>query len=501
MNNSIYKGWDKPIPYNTYSKPLFNINIFPKWLKEYVNEVAIETQTPIDAAAFASLAVLSTLLGGTYEVNVNNGGWREPLCLFLVLCLEPGNRKSNVFSMLTNRLTNLEKKERKKLLPKIREQEVEIKALKNRIEELQKRYGKTDESSKQNEILSEIKNLERDLVDKEKNMTIEPCFFSSDITVEKLAEEMNKHSGSFAILSSEGAEFFEMAAGRYSGKSNIDLYLKGHSAETIKIDRKNSESIFIEEARLSIGLFVQKSVLQNVPSNFNTRGLMQRFLISFPLSLLGNRDAKAMIVSERVKQQYEMNLDRLFEEIIKSRGERIQLKLSTEAREYLYDVQTEVELLLGDHDSSEEYKGWLGKLVGQIIRIAGLLHVSECIENNSSVSKEISLNTLKQADLLRNYFIKHAEYFFNVELDISKDNENMDYILRKIIKIDKDLQGKIDQNALWQEVKKKIKPAKVLNEYLVILEQKNYIKVLSDGRKKIILLNPYYQKSSPNSPI
>lgn len=47
--------------------------------------------------------------------------------------------------------------------------------------------------------------------------------------------------------------------------------------------------MFLDGGMLTIGLFVQPEVVRDVPPTFKERGLMQRFLYSFPLSLVGHR--------------------------------------------------------------------------------------------------------------------------------------------------------------------------------------------------------------------
>ena len=66
--------------------------------------------------------------------------------------------------------------------------------------------------------------------------------FVDDITCQKLTSVMVENEGRMSILSAEGG-IFDIMDGRYnSNKPDIDIFLKGFSGDTIKIDRISRES-------------------------------------------------------------------------------------------------------------------------------------------------------------------------------------------------------------------------------------------------------------------
>ena len=90
-------GWDQPIPLTRMARPpAFPVQALPEWLAEFVQAEATATQTPPDLAGMLVLTALAAAAGGLAEVQVRPG-WREPLNLFTVTALPPGNRKSDVF--------------------------------------------------------------------------------------------------------------------------------------------------------------------------------------------------------------------------------------------------------------------------------------------------------------------------------------------------------------------------------------------------------------------
>jgi replicative DNA helicase len=115
------RGWAPPIPFGvTADVPPFPVEVLPGWLGEYVAGVATATQTPPDLAGMLALAVLATVAAGAVEVQPRPG-WREPLCLFVVVGMDAGTRKSSVFSALTQPVAEFERQQATAALPAITE--------------------------------------------------------------------------------------------------------------------------------------------------------------------------------------------------------------------------------------------------------------------------------------------------------------------------------------------------------------------------------------------
>src|SRR5262245_3512343 len=88
--------WDRPIPLGAdLAVPAFPVAQLPGWLAEWVAAVAEETQTPPDMAAVLAMAVIGAGVARKVRVEVRPG-WQEPLNIFGVVALPPGDRKSNV---------------------------------------------------------------------------------------------------------------------------------------------------------------------------------------------------------------------------------------------------------------------------------------------------------------------------------------------------------------------------------------------------------------------
>src|SRR5207245_6795446 len=87
--------WDPPIPFTAFDLPSFPVGALPPVLAEFVKGEAVATQTPADLAALLVLAACATALSKRAIVHINDG-YREPLNLYCVGVLPPGERKSAV---------------------------------------------------------------------------------------------------------------------------------------------------------------------------------------------------------------------------------------------------------------------------------------------------------------------------------------------------------------------------------------------------------------------
>lgn len=142
-----------------------------------------------------------------------------------------------------------------------------------------------------------------------------PRFIVEDVTPEKLVDLMSENSEKIGLLSAEGGGVFNIMAGRYSsdGKANIEIFLKGFSGDYCAVDRIGREGKVLNEPALTIGLFLQPYVVKDLPVSFQERGLMPRFLYSFPQSFVGYRKVRTQPIQQAVKKLYLLNMRSYYE--------------------------------------------------------------------------------------------------------------------------------------------------------------------------------------------
>ncbi|MGG3162153.1 YfjI family protein [Geobacillus stearothermophilus] len=488
--------WETPVPFSTYDLPKFDSQVFSPTIKDMVESVAKFTQTPVDLPAIIAFGVLSTVLSKKFFVEPKKG-WKEPLNTYTTVLMESSNRKSAAYNAMTEPIYLYEKDLISEMKPKIKKRLAERGAIKKRIEKLQNDYAKTSDPAIREEIKEVVEELEA------LPELYEPTLLLDNSTEEKIATRLQENNEKIAIMSSEG-DLFERMKIKGSDQEKLDIYLKGYSGDHLRVDRVTRNTERLEEPLITICISAQPTVIQNMPRKLNDRGLIPRFLFSIPNDFVGYRDVlNAFPIPERTRNKYISLIKKMLNF---STNQPIALHLEHEAEKLLSTFQMEVEVNFREggilHD---QLKAWGGKLVGQLIRIAGLLHVTKyaetanCIEDIPTV---IDKETLTKAIQLKDYFIAHAEKAFG----IMKQNEllvDAQFILGKLLAEQKLV---ISKQALWQKTKKRFEVAEQLNNTLNMLESRFYIQRVfggKSGRKEMIYVNPLLFESmnaDPNTP-
>ncbi|WP_413363450.1 YfjI family protein [Lysinibacillus sp. 3P01SB] len=501
MQNQI-KGilmeWEEPIKLDETRVPIFDVSIFPDWIRKFIKAVQEDTQTPIDAPVMAALAALSTCIAGNFEVEAKPG-WNETLNTYTMMALDPASRKSTVFNHFIKPIVIYEFSLKEKYNKAILNEKIEREAILEKINKLVEKRKKMNDDIKIKEATEEIKELS-EIVDEEINPTIKiPRIITSDATQEKLAVLMHDNEERMALLTAEGGEVIQIMSGRYSGKINIDIYLKSFLPDNITIDRLSRPNITMSKPMLTIGLFVQPSVIKNLPQEFANRGLTQRFLFSVPNSNLGTRRSRTKTIDELVAENYKKNITKLLDmrfrkNVLEEGSKKLVyptiLRYEDKASEFIHTIHDETESLLKNRELSSEFIGWLGKMNGQIIRISGLLHVAEYVElDKAEIPKEISYETLYKAYSIRNYLISHTERALGI-IDEDQNVEDLKYVVKKLISYKNEGEEIIPYQSLWQSTKSKFKKAEVLKDIVYYLESLHYLKLEQNGKKLMIIINP-----------
>lgn len=257
-----------------------------------------------------------------------------------------------------------------------------------------------------------------------------PRLIGDDITPEALARLMANNGGRLAILSADGG-VFDIFGGRYSDSGpNIEVLLKAHDGDNVRVDRIGRAHEKIEEPALTIGLTVQPSVIEGLAGKkqFRDRGLVGRILFSLPLSKVGRRDSDPAPLPETVEAEYADRVMKLGMDA-SERDEALRLDLSPEAYAVLIDLMDELEPELGPGGDFEFMADWVNKLLGRMVRVAGLLHVAEngvCEDRTT-----IDASTVRSAVAIARYFLQHAVAAFDL-MAMDETMADADRILRWI---------------------------------------------------------------------
>ncbi|MDF2865892.1 MAG: hypothetical protein K0R72_710 [Clostridia bacterium] len=397
--------------FHTTILPEFPINSLPETIRKFVDEVATSTQTSHDMGATCVLAVLSICLQKKFQVNVTSD-WVEPLNLFLTFIAPPGERKSGVIKYFIMPVIKFELNENEKLKPKLEQNKIEKSILEKEKIVLEDKFskGKETDHGKISDLSDKISQFNE----------LKPIkLFVDSVTPEKLSNLMYENDGKIAIISAEGG-IFDIMSGMYSKNINIDVFLKGHAGDLIKVDRLNREAEYILDPALTILLAIQPNVLNKILKNYEFcgRGLLARFLFSIPTSKVGKRSFNSEKINTITQENYNELIDKLLNlnpPIIKN------IQFSDEALNLMEIFHNDLEPKL----INELYKlaDWSKKLEGVIARIAGILELT-----TNTDPLVISKKSVANAINIGNYFLEHAKHVF-IDNNTSPDIKDAIYIL------------------------------------------------------------------------
>jgi len=432
--------WEQPLPFKSVNLPQFPVDELPVLVAAYVHAVAETTQTSPDMSAVSSLAVLALCLQGKFIIE-GKKDWCEPLNLYTLIVAPPAERKSAVMMLMSEPVKTFENAENEKLAPSIEQNRMEKQILQNRKKALESKLAR-----KPAEDNLELQFLSQELSEFKE---IKPYrLFCDDITPEKLTGILSDNNGKTAILSAEGG-IFDVLAGRYSGSANIDVFLKAHSGDSIRVDRHGRTSEYIKNPAMTTLIFAQPSVITSLIANttFHGRGLCARFLYSLPVSTVGNRKFESKPIAEITTEKYYKLINLLLD--YKPAETRI-IRLSEKAYKVLKEFAEKIEPML--IDELADIADFAGKFVGSVLRIAGLLYVADSIPLYSVEELILEEFYMQGAISIGEYFLEHAKAAYQL-MGADEIAEQCKYILKQIQKSPAEIVSQRDIMRLCRRLK------------------------------------------------
>lgn len=470
----------------------FPVECLPDEIRGYVQAVAESLQVPVDMVASFVIAILSMCVQGKYAVQVKPD-WAEPINLYMVVIARPSERKSPALKEVTAPAFKYVKEENERRKPQVAGYELQKKILSGKLKTIQDALAK--QSSKTKYKLQDALDCQKELDDLEEVTLLK--LILDDVTPEALVKTMKENNEKIAIVSAEGGIFGTMA-GRYSDKTNIDIFLKGYTGEyysTVRIGRQGHD---LDHPLITIVLAVQPQVVVDIMDNkdFRGRGLLARFLYSIPPSLIGKRKYRTKPVSPFVREQYEKLVYELLD-IPDMFGERL-IRLSPEAAVLSEQFNQWIEpRLVSDF---EEIEDWAGKLHGNTMRIAGVFHLIK--HRVGAYNVPLEAETMAAAIQVGKYYLEHSQAAFDIMgMSDPQDVKDAKYIISRLGRNDKnDKTDKIISKRDLFRSCQRFKTAEEMQPGLDVLAQHGYIAITKERAEKggrpseKVYINPEYIK-------
>lgn len=407
------RQWEVPQNFSSVEVPAFPIEAFPPDLAEFVAQESVSKQVPIDLPGCLVLGGLATASADKCGVFLADD-WIEPLNNYFISVLPSGERKSPTFRDIFAPLEEFERRLVEDTKGVIDRAKLDRDLLEKRLQDLTGKAAKAkavDRDSSEadaREIATELARIE---------IPVTPQLLADDATPEAVAGLLADQGGRIAIVSPEGG-LFDIIAGRYSDKkNNLDVYLKGYSGDSLRVNRRSRGPEHVTRPSLTIVLTVQPDVINGLAENqaFRSRGLLARFLYSLPVSKVGFRETNPPSTHPKVRENWRVTLTSIADlpYPTDTNRDRPLIYLSADAEDLFQGYREGIETDMRPGGELDDMQDWGNKLAGSVARLAGLIHIASYIsQTDRPWEVPISWETMTHAIALGNYFKGHAKAAF-----------------------------------------------------------------------------------------
>ena len=388
----------KELPDGTKGLPDFPTQALPIDLQLLIRSIAKAHQVSEGMAAAFALGVASAAIVGRVVIQpkAGNPGYTEPGQIYVLCQGESGERKTPVLRALKAPLEKWLEEQRAAV-------KVSNRHIVNEIEATKMAVKREKDPAKVAKLLDEADNLAAMLQK-------EPEFLQQDMTAESVSKAMDEHDGRTVVLADE-ADFLSVLTGSAYSRDGMDVnlgaILSGYTNEGFHGQRVGRGEWHISRASLAICLGVQPGLLRKFMNDSSgaDRGLHARFLYFLPESMIGRASASYL-------------LDTYAEAAYRAFFSRIEARLGG--------------------DLGGDMKSWGGKLVGNTVRLAGILALLDGAE-------EVGRSHWDGAETIaENYLIPCALRLYRGDDPSLSENE------RKLLSIIRDLDT-FNESDFWRK--------------------------------------------------
>jgi len=407
-------------------------------MRQWVEAIAEETQTPEDLAALDGLGVLAAAAQGRAVVDC--GRWQEELALWIIVALPTGDHKSTVRDEAIAPLRTIERELQEATAPLRRERARRRAILEGRQEKLTKAAIKEDDGDARKQIEGELVPVAEEL--DELPLVPKPRLLADDVTPEGIARRLAEH-GKLVITSAESAAVDNLL-GKYDGKNDANLHVvcQAYSGEATQIDRAKGDPKELERPLLTIILTPQPHVLQKITAHelARTQGFLARCSLVLPRSRMGSRSVDAKAAPAHLRDAWAALVRHTYGPLnpatepteppsnpsnvatrphsVGSVADSLKVKfktslsLSPDAAAAFRAFRKQMEPRLAPDADLRPFIEYVTKHEGRVARIAGLLHLAE----NPS-GEPISAETMGNALRIGEYLLAHTLFAVKIADD------------------------------------------------------------------------------------
>lgn len=486
--------WADPMPLAgvSYKPEAYPLEALPQGIQAAVADVQATTQAPLAMVATSALTALS--LAGQGHVNVaRNKHLTGPVSLFALVLAESGERKSTVDGFFTRAIRKYEAAQEEAMRPEVEAYQAELQAW---AAEKAGVVEKIKTEARGNKPTDELKRRLRELEQGKPEAPKVPELLYGDATPEALTHGLAKKWPSAGVVSSEaGTVFGSHGMGTDSVMRNLAALNVLWDGGTHKVSRRSTEGFTVRNARLTVSLQVQLPVLAGFMGKAGDlargSGFLARFLVAWPESTQGSREYKEPDSNLAGLSGFDARLTQLLTEQmpLDETGNGVapaMLHFSHEAKQVWVSTYNLIESQLAPMGELFEVKDVASKTADNAARIAALFHlyehgpVGDISRDAMSAACKVAMWHLSESRRLLAELSQDPALSLAARLDewlIERCNEQRTNRVST-------------RDVLQRGPSTKLRKVAQLTPVLQELIDADRASLVSDGRKKQIVLNP-----------
>lgn len=349
----------------------------PNWLGDFIKETASELQVPENAVAVLGIGAAAAAVNGGAD-TVPTHTWREPIALYTMALLASGEGKSPVFTRLFDPILDASDIVTDNQAGDVREQKARNRMHKKYLRKFEtKQMNAADKGAiTLDEAIAAVAAEEKRLRT-QKIANVVPIRVLTDATPAAVLDAMEANDGRLVVASPEAEALLNFRGG------SKEAVLKGFDGELLTQARRTTGEVTIERPVINMVLAMQPTVLAALGQDMVNRGLMPRFLMAYPETLVGKRESRPTLVSLEVTEAYENAISDVVSRFTKP-GDPVEIRWDRAALKEIGSWRAEIEPMLAADGRLASIGAWGSKIRGaHFIRLAALLAI---LDGGSTVS-------------------------------------------------------------------------------------------------------------------
>lgn len=358
-----------------FPKQAFPWHVLPNNIATSLQQLARSCATSPVALPGAAFALLASVIGSTVSV-LPKSSWCEPIIFWMADIRPSGDGKTPAARALCKPLYDAQKKA---------------------DAEYQTAYEQW---------------RSKPSVDREVEPKRARGYFITDLTLEGLRDDITGHGGTVAVL--DEISSFLSAQNQYKSKgSDRESWLSLHDGHPFRVVR-SGKTYTVAGARVSIFGGVQPEVWHKIFGGdgglYLSDGTVFRFLPTYEGSQFYELTSETW--SEKNQTAWENTLKKAMKwadsRISSSNWEPLRLSLDDEARQYFLDWRNE---LYGfKPELPKILQGFIPKIVGYALRLAGILHCMDRFSQEKDPAETLTLEDIKNGVETARFYLGHIVY-------------------------------------------------------------------------------------------